>query len=99
GDARRFALRRLALRAKREGAHETAVELWREAGAEGDADAWRELAIHHEHRARDLRQALAAVDRALDCLSGPAEGARRQAAPGLLRRRERLLRKLDGRGR
>jgi uncharacterized protein YprB with RNaseH-like and TPR domain len=89
------ALLRLAWRAKRKGALERAQALWREAGEAGEAEAWRELAMHLEHRTRDLPAALAAVERGLALVD-----ARRQRdlrswhlAEGFERRRARLRRK------
>ena len=95
GDTRRFALLRLAARAKRDGAHEAAVGFWEEAASAGDWTALRELAMHHEHRRRDLRQALLTVDRAFACLRGFDEVTAKRARADLLRRRERLVRKLE----
>jgi uncharacterized protein YprB with RNaseH-like and TPR domain len=95
-DSRRFALLKLAARARREGAHETAVELWHEAASAGEWTALRQIAIHHEHKRRDLHAALAAVDRALSCASALDARSARRAFDDLGPRRERLLRKLDG---
>ena len=94
-DSRRFALLRLASRARREGAHDTAVELWQEAASAGEWTALRQLAIHHEHRQHDLRAALEAVDRALSCASTLDARDARRAFDDLGPRRERLLRKLE----
>jgi uncharacterized protein YprB with RNaseH-like and TPR domain len=95
GPLRGPALLRLAWRAKRKGALERAEALWREAGEAGEAEAWRELAMHHEHRSRDLGAALAAVESGLALVD-----ARRQRdlrcwhlAEAFERRRERLRRK------
>ena len=95
GDARRFALLRLASRARREGAHDTAVELWQEAASAGEWTALRQLAIHHEHRQHDLQSALEAVDRALSCAATLDARAARRAYEDLSPRRERLVRKLE----
>jgi hypothetical protein len=101
GPLRGPALLRLAWRAKRAGDGARAALLWADAGEAGEVEGWRALAVHHEHRTRDLEAALAAVERGL-CLIG----ARRQAdvrswhqAEGLARRRERLLRKRARRAR
>jgi uncharacterized protein YprB with RNaseH-like and TPR domain len=94
-DSRRFALLRLAARAKREGAHDTAVELWQEAGSAGEWTALRQLAIHHEHRRRDPRSALEVVDRALSCAAALDARSARRAYEDLSARRERLVRKLQ----
>ena len=59
------ALLRLGWRAKRAGDHARAAELWAQAGEAGEPEGWRELAMHHEHRSRDLQQALVAVERGL----------------------------------
>ena len=89
GPLRLRSLRRLALRRKRARDHAAALPLWEEAARGGDGWALRELAIHHEHRSRDLETARAAVERAL--AGGPLSSRLRA---DLLRRRERLVRKL-----
>jgi uncharacterized protein YprB with RNaseH-like and TPR domain len=91
--AQRFAMLRLAARAKRKGAHEAAVALWQQAAGAGDWLALRELAMYHEHRGRDFRSALDAVDRALSCLRRAEPSPR--AEQDLRRRRERLVRKMQ----
>ena len=72
GPLRNAALLRLALRAKRAGDFERAAGLWAEAAEAGEAEALRELAMHHEHRTRDLDAALAAVERGLHSSSRTA---------------------------
>ena len=101
GDVRAKALLRLAWRAKRAGEHDRAAALWAEAAEAGEAEAWRELAMHHEHRTKDLEAALAAVERGIALV-----GARRQRdvrcwhlADAFERRRERLRRKAGQRAR
>lgn len=94
GGARQTALLRLAARAKREGAHEAAAELWVKAAEEGDWSAYRELAIHHEHHRRDPASALEAVRLAMACLSGLEPRVARRATNDLERRLNRLSRKL-----
>jgi uncharacterized protein YprB with RNaseH-like and TPR domain len=91
GEERRESLVRLARRRRRAGDHEGAAALWEEAAACGHVPAWRELALHHEHRARDPRAALLAVDRAL---AGLERGPRPLLAD-LRHRRRRLLAKLS----
>jgi len=91
GPLRVRSLRRLAARAKRARDHAAALPLWEEAARSGDGWALRELAIHHEHRSRDLESARAAVDEALRPGHGPLP-ARLQR--DLLQRRQRVLRKL-----
>ena len=95
GPLRGQALLRLAWRAKRRGEHERALALWDEAGRAGEVEAWRELAMHHEHRARDYDRALEAVARGLALLDGTRQREVRawHLADGFERRRERLLRK------
>jgi len=95
GPLRGQALLRLAWRAKRRGEHERALALWDEAGRAGEVEAWRELAMHHEHRARDYDRALEAVARGLALLDGTRQREVRawHLAEGFERRRERLLRK------
>ncbi len=79
GALRGATLLRLAWRAKRSGEHERAARLWAEAGEAGEVEGWRELAMHHEHRSRDLDAALLAVERG----RGMVEEARgRTRAPG-----------------
>jgi uncharacterized protein YprB with RNaseH-like and TPR domain len=89
-------LLRLAWRAKRAGEHARAAQLWGEAGAAGEVEGWRELAMHHEHRTKDLAEALAAVARGLE-LVGPESHRDVRAwhqAEGFERRHQRLQRKL-----
>jgi hypothetical protein len=95
GDLRGPALLRLAWRAKRAGQHERAAALWQEAGEAGEVEAWRELAIHHEHRTKDLGAALRAVGRGIDLVAPARHGDVRAGhrAEGFERRRRRLLRK------
>ena len=96
GEIRADALRHLALERRRRRRYEPAAEAWRqllEAGA-GPAltqEAHRALAIHHEHRVRDLEEARRQAERALAAEQDPAE------AGALRHRLARLDRKL-GRG-
>ena len=78
-------------RQKRRGDHQAALRLWSEAAAAGSARGWRELAVHHEHRGRDLPAALDAADRGLRAIDGATT---RDLAADLQRRRARLLRRL-----
>jgi uncharacterized protein YprB with RNaseH-like and TPR domain len=94
-EARCFALLRLAARARRQGAHESAAELWGQAAAAGDLTALRHLAVYHEHRRHDAQAALAAVDLALSHLAGLEAPASRRTEGDLVRRRARLVRKLE----
>jgi uncharacterized protein YprB with RNaseH-like and TPR domain len=94
GPLRRQALLRLAFRAKRAGDFEVAVALWQEAAEDGAAEACRELAVHHEHRTRDLAAALAAAERGLRLVRAQVEPAQRRMAVGFRQRRERILTKL-----
>lgn len=91
GPLRVRSLVRLAVRAKRRGDREVALRLWRQAADAGSARGWRELAVHHEHRGRDLAAALDAADRGLRAADG-ATG--RDLTVDLQRRRARLLRRL-----
>jgi uncharacterized protein len=96
GALRGPALLRLAWRAKRAGQHGRAAALWREAGAVGEVEGWRELAMHHEHRTKNLDEALAAVARGME-LVGPESHRDVRAwhqGEGFERRRQRLVRKL-----
>jgi uncharacterized protein len=93
-------LLRLAWRAKRAGEHDRAAELWAAAGEVGEVEGWRELAMHHEHRARDLAKALAAVERGM-LLVEPKRHRDVRAwhlAEGFERRQQRLMRKQAKRG-
>lgn len=92
---RRPALLRLAAQAARGGRFEDAVPLWREAAEAGEWRALRALAVHHEHRARQLEEALAWVERGLALAEHdwPAE-----AHDDLLRRQRRLERRLARQG-
>jgi len=95
GALRGPALLRLAWRAKRAGDDARAAALWLEAGEAGEVEGWRELAMHHEHRTKDLDEALAAVARGLE-LVGPEIRRDVRAwhqAEGLERRHQRLVRK------
>lgn len=91
GPLRVATLVRLAARAKRCGDHEAAAGLWGEAAAGGSPRAWRELAVHHEHRTRDLHAALAAAEKGLRAI--PESNLPRLAAD-LVRRRARLQRRV-----
>jgi uncharacterized protein len=93
GDDRLESLVRLAARRQRAGDAGGAAALWEEAAGQGHPRAWRELAIHHEHRRRDPLSALRAVDRALAAL-GQGPGTLRA---DLRHRRSRLLAKVNGR--
>ena len=99
GPLRGAALMRLAARAKRTADHATAVALFEEAAESGELLALRELAVHHEHKSRDLMAATDAIDRALRWLAGAAPDFRnRRLAAQFTERRERVLRK-QGRAR
>jgi uncharacterized protein YprB with RNaseH-like and TPR domain len=91
GPLRVRSLVRLAARAKRRGDQEVALRLWREAADAGSPRGWRELAVHHEHRGRDLAAALDAADRGLRAADGATA---RVLTADLQRRRARLLRRL-----
>jgi uncharacterized protein YprB with RNaseH-like and TPR domain len=93
GALRGKALLRLAWRAKRAGEHERAAGLWAEAGEAGEPEGWRELAMHREHRTRDLAEALAAAERGLGLVKGGGDVRSWHMAEAFRRRRERLLRK------
>jgi hypothetical protein len=95
GALRGPALLRLAWRAKRAGDDARAAALWAEAGEAGEVEGWRELAMHHEHRTKDLDGALAAVARGMR-LVGPESHRDVRAwhqAEGFERRHQRLVRK------
>jgi hypothetical protein len=88
---------RPAASAKRRGEHAVAVELWERAAEDGDWWALRELAVHHEHRARDPAAALAVVLRALARLGDDGSPTFHRVAADFRRRRDRLQAKRDGR--
>jgi uncharacterized protein YprB with RNaseH-like and TPR domain len=94
-EVRGKALLRLGWRAKRAGDHDRAAELWTQAGEAGEPEGWRELAMHHEHRSRDLEQALAAVERGLRLVEPDAAHQIRawHQSQAFDRRRQRLRRK------
>ena len=94
GPLRCLTLLRLAYRAKRVRDFVKAVALWREAGEHGEAEAFRELAMHYEHRARDLGAALAATERGLVLVADGREPKELRMAEAFERRRRRLRRKL-----
>ena len=91
----REALRRLALRHRRERRHDEAAAAWQRmldlapAQAACDLEALHALAVHHEHRSKDLSTARALVLRAL----AAARDARLEEA--LRHRLARIERKLD----
>jgi uncharacterized protein len=91
GPLRVATLVRLAARAKRIGDHETAFGLWSEAAAGGNARAWRELAVHHEHRTRDLHAALVAAEKGLRSVMRATQP---RLEADLRRRQARLLRRV-----
>jgi len=95
GPVRTASLLRLAARAKKAGELETAVAYWEEAAGNGDWLALRELALHHEHRSRDLPAALSAVESGLGRLDGERGPGTRRAVEDFHRRRQRLLTKLS----
>ncbi len=99
GALRGKALLRLAWRAKRAGEHARAAQLWAQAGEAGEAEGWRELAMHHEHRTKDLAAALVAVERgsALVAAGRPHELRSWHLAEGFERRRARLERRRSSR--
>jgi len=95
GPLRGAALMRLAARARRAGEHATAAALWEEAAESGELLALRHLAVHHEHRSRELEAAREAVERGLRSLGreDPDEPRHRRLAEDLRRRRDRIERK------
>jgi uncharacterized protein len=99
GPLRLPVLLRLAGRLKRARDHAAAAALWAQASDAGDLRALRELAIHQEHRTRDLGAALAAVERGLERVGQPGASGAGPLADDLQRRRARLLAKLERRPR
>src|SRR5262249_16594925 len=99
GPVRTASLLRLAARAKKAGQLETAAAHWAGPAQSGACVAPRELALHHEHRSRDLPAALSAVESGLGRLGGGHGPGRRRAMADFHRRRQRLLAKLSRRAR
>jgi len=93
GDLRGPTLLRLGWRAKRARDHARAARLWEEAGEAGEPEGWRELAMHHEHRTRDLDAALRAVERGLGLVAAGRDVRSWHITEGFLRRQGRLKRK------
>ena len=97
----RVARRSLARLAKREGDFDLACELWK--GAVGNSrhgyEAYEQLAVYYEHKARDPEQALAVVRQAINELCRAiqvgdiAPGPYREIKARFDHRRERLERK------
>jgi len=79
----------LARLLRRRGDPGAACEIWKRLWSAGSLVAGVELAKHYEHRVRDRRTALGLVD----CMLERADGRLREE---LTRRRERLLRLVDG---
>jgi hypothetical protein len=87
-------LRHLALERRRQHRYEDAADAWRHlldsgAGPAVTQEARRALAIHHEHRVRDLEAARQFAERALASETDPSEGE------ALRHRLARLERKLE----
>jgi len=93
GDLKGPALLRLAWRAKRTGDSEGAARLWEQAGEAGEPEGWRELAMHHEHRTRDLAAALVAVERGMRLVGEGSDARSWHATEGFRHRQHRLRRK------
>jgi tetratricopeptide (TPR) repeat protein len=95
GDAavQRAALRRLALRYRRQCRYEDAALAWKRLadGTPADLEALQALAVHHEHRSKDLATARTMVLRALEIVVSEPE---RHA---LRHRLARIERKIGGR--
>jgi uncharacterized protein YprB with RNaseH-like and TPR domain len=97
----RVARRSLAKLAKREGDFDLACELWREAleNSRHGYEAYEQLAIYYEHKARDPEQARLIVRQALEELRRAIQageitpGAHREFKARFDRRMERLERK------
>jgi tetratricopeptide (TPR) repeat protein len=90
-----LALKHLAAEFKRQRQHESAVELWLELSRREPPlalEALEELAMHSEHRLRNLEQALEFTLAALAHLDGQFPSPRHRAR--FARRRERIERKL-----
>jgi uncharacterized protein YprB with RNaseH-like and TPR domain len=89
------ALLRLAWRAKRARDWSAAVAYWEQAAETGEIEALRELAMHHEHRTRDLISAQHAAERGLLLLSSCSDEPRAgRLVDGFRRRLQRIGRKI-----
>jgi uncharacterized protein len=88
------ALLRLASQARRAGDAAAALPLWERAAQAGECEAFRALAVHHERTRRDPRSALLVVEEALLALGPREERCCARSRRELLRRRERLTRRL-----
>ena len=92
-------VRRLSFLQRRRGQAEAAVELWRAAARGRQAYAHEALAKFFEHELREYGEALACTEEALRLVEAWAPGpARERGLAELAHRRERLERKLRGRG-
>jgi len=89
---RNASLLRLADRARRGGDLVRALAWWQEAADQGEWLGLRNLAVHHEHRSRDLGLALRLVEQGL--AGGEPSPPNGKATADFRRRRERLKRKL-----
>jgi uncharacterized protein len=97
----RVARRSLARLAKREGDYDLACELWKDAAGNSrhGYEAYEQLAIYYEHKARDPGRALEVVRRAINEVRNAlqtgeiAPGAYREIKARFDRRMERLERK------
>ena len=97
----RMARRSLAKLAKREGDYDLACELWKDAAGNSrhGYEAYEQLAIYYEHKARDPESALEVTRQAIGELSNAlqtgeiAPGAYRELKMKFDRRLERLARK------
>jgi hypothetical protein len=98
----KMARRSLARLAKRQGDFELACELWKEAigNSRHGYDAYEQLAIYYEHKARDTDQARQIVKQALDELQRAIQTG--DIAPGPYReikvRFDRRMERLDRKG-
>ena len=93
------AIQRLALIHKRQENFPAAVALWEQAARHQYLEAYVELAKFYEHHLRDLEQALFWTESAVELVNQPGYPAyeRRQWLAELEHRRQRLLRKRQGR--
>ncbi|MGH9357293.1 MAG: ribonuclease H-like domain-containing protein, partial [Terriglobia bacterium] len=97
------AMWRLAAQHKRHGEFDAAIEIWREISRRPGMyalEAYRELAVHFEHRRRDARLALEFTEAALALLDPAAgapsnDGACRRHAHHFVHRKMRLERKIS----
>ena len=85
------AVKRLSIILKKQKLYGEAIDLWRILSEKNDADAFRELSVHYEHRERKYQDALAVVEMAFERLD-LTEGRRQELEKRLQRLRTKIAR-------